>query len=512
MFAYLTQVKTVWPRLMLDAVVSSNYLVNLLPSHTSSWWPLVEDLMLSPPVKTTADNLLNTAVQHNECCYLSIDGTFRICFPLLGQSLFSEPAEVRNAQAFGDEESFYRVISIRGRTGAVLGLVPSQGERSNQLCSCLRQALPDRALLQVQHIATDSPSNRLFQDLREVCPNLSGLSLDPTHGAMHYEQATNGRKTKGSSLLRRLLAKFSASDPQITENIWGPYFDGNEVRKLTAQEANLREQILDGSMSQRRAKNVLQQASALTVWPTRIQFVEALAALAAQNQSDLQRKIEGTKMTVAKILHRLADASKCDWLFNNLRYRQFLPLSTRLLLPSGTTSNEALHAELNKHFKQIQCMHRSTLILKLNIIRFAKLLAHGSALYHPTTRQIPSNHILARRVGQPLWSKEAWKAWVQEQRTHHRTGLPLASQRSHEQAAVKGDMLKRPASKPNLKRTPFTLEREPGIQRTGVAARKNSFHPGGAFVLQALTRVTVMQLNVFWLLNVHLALNKNHKE
>lgn len=457
---------------MIDAIRSSNELVNLFPVHTSSWWPLVEDVMCSPVVRQLTETLLQQAVAHEEYSYLSVDGTFRVCMPLLGQAKFTACREEREAQPFGDRESFYRVISVRGRSGAVLALHPSQGEQAEQLAKILQEALPQDALTQVRHIASDCPSAKLFTEMSRVFSHLEGVSLDPTHGAMHYEQATNGRKTAGSYLLRALLRKFCSFDPCITANIWGNMFTGAEKRPLLPQEHTLRELVLTGGMSLRRARGVLKKAESLNVWPTRIQYIEALAALAATNSADLSRKIYGTKITVGKILYQLASADKAEWLFNNLRYRHFLPQNVRLLLPSGTTSNEALHAELNNHFKQIQALHRSTLQLKLRILRLAKLLAHNTALYSPTTRQIPSSHVLARRLAGPVWTTKAWKTWVLEQRATGPAELPLQAQRRKEQAAIQS--CKRPAAQRNRKRTPFTLERATGINRKGVKRRNAS--------------------------------------
>ena len=470
------KVKSIWPRFMLDATAQSNELVNLLPTHTSSWWPMVEDVVGSPAAVGLLDGLVHTALRHQEAMYLSIDGTFRVCLPLLGQAPFTAPKAVRDKQPFGDDRSYHRVLSVRGRTGAVLALTPSKGEGSEDICQCLLQSLPPDALQQVIHVASDSPSGKLFSELRKILPHMEGLSLDPTHAAMHYEQATGGRRTHGSSLLRRFLSKFSCHGAATSHNVWGLMYDGTQSRCLTTQEMQLRDHVMEGTMNARRARRVISESEMLETWPTRIQFVEAVAALAADNKKDLSRKIDGTKLTVAKILYNLVAADRLEWLFNNLRFRVGLNDVTKLLLPSGTASNEALHAELNAIFRQTQQLHRSTLELKLQVIRLAKLLAHGGALYSPTARQITSGHVLARRLGQPLWSTAAWKAWVEQQRadqTYQRKSLPLAAQRMEEQAIIatsKGRT--RPAKKPAARRTPFTLQREAGIQRTGVCKRQ----------------------------------------
>ena len=470
------QVKTIWPRLMLDSVGAHNELTNLLPSHTSSWWPIIEDVFSSPPCLALTESLLARAVEHNECDYLSIDGTFRICLPILGQARFNAPAHEREAAPISDSDSVRRVITVRGRTGAVLGLVPAMSEAAEELRRCLQTALTENALQHVRHVATDSPSGKLLATLSTIMPSLEGVSLDPTHTAMRYEQATNGRRTKGSALLRSLMAKFSAHDPEFSSNIWGPFFGEQSAPALTAAERQLRSCISDGSMSAHRASRILANADKLCIWPTRIQYIEAMAALASRHRTELGRKLEGSKMTVAQILLTATAADKVEWLFNNSRYRAGLPKHVRILLPSGTTSNEALHAELNAWFRQVQAIHRSTLQLKLRVAMLGKLMAHDSSLHYPTTRQMPASHILARRLGSALFSPKAWKEWILDQRQsrcHKHSSLPLAKQRQHEKEVIKGG-LKRPAAAMNAeqRRTPFTLQRRPGVKRSGVRLRK----------------------------------------
>ena len=149
---------------------------------------------------------------------------------------------------------------------------------------------------------------------------------------MRYEQAfTGGRKTTASILLRSLMVKFTTFDAAITMPIWGPLYGGKDVAPALA-ETNLRDQILQGSMPRARADKILKHAADLKVWPTRLQFAEALAAFASVHSADLRRKVEGTKVTVAKLLYNITSADKVEWLLNNTRYRQFLPNAVRLLI------------------------------------------------------------------------------------------------------------------------------------------------------------------------------------
>eukprot|EP00438_Fugacium_kawagutii_P009806 Skav233854 [mRNA] locus=scaffold2551:141782:143090:+ [translate_table: standard] len=353
--------------------------------------------------------------------------------PVLGQGKFSDPASLRATFPFRDENAYTRVITLRGRTGAVLGLEPAPGEHGEHIAACLVQALPAAGLLQVRHVATDSPGHKLLQDLRQCCPNLEALSLDPTHTAMRYEQATGGHKTAGSVLVRRFMMKFTSFDASIRSNIWGPFFDGSAPVACSLQEETLRKHILNSSLAKARARRVIDASLNLKTWPTRLQFVEAMAAVSAVHVNEMGKKIDGGQVTVAKMLHSVTSAEKAEWLLNNLRYRQFLSAPVRGLLPSGTTSNEALHAEIN------------------------------------------SWSVLAGRFGKPLWTKKEWAAWVQKD-----LDLPIVQARRSEQrtVAAAGGARKRPACepkrKPKRKRTAFTLDRATAFRRTGVHGRRNS--------------------------------------
>lgn len=218
-----------------------------------------------------------------------------------GQHRFDTPKPLQKDAPSGDT-AFHRLISIRGCTGTVLGLMPSSDERSTTLADCICKSLSGPGLEQVEHVATDCPSKKLDDDLSLVLPALSGLSLDPTHAAMRYEQATGGRKTAGSVLLRSLMAKFAGYDPEIVHNQWGPMYRGDSGVMLSPREATLRRHIIGSSMPLRWAKRVINEASTLVVWPTLVQFVEALVALSCVHADEMSRKLEGSKMTAGKSL------------------------------------------------------------------------------------------------------------------------------------------------------------------------------------------------------------------
>ena len=146
-----------------------------------------------------------------------------------------------------------------------------------------------------------------------------------------------------------------------------------------------------------------------------------------------------------------------------------------MLQPAGTTSNEALHAEIKKWFSQTQQIHQSTLALKLRILLFAKMLPHHASLQFPTLSQMTSNLLLSRVVNAPVWSAAVWQTWCKQLSSCdfvHKADLPLVESRDEERAKVKTYARKKPAhvAKPtNLKRkrTVFTQERRHSLRRQG---------------------------------------------
>ena len=196
------QVKSIWPRVHLRALEAGNMLGNLYPSHTRHWWPLLEDIYMSYQVQSLKRSILTSLEHSQEFLCLSIDATLKVCMTVQGQANYRPSAQVRNAACFDDEHSLRRVLTIRGRTGAVLGIVPVPSEDSPKIKESLCQLFSNQALLQVRYLATDNPSPKLFRELKEICPNLSCLSLDPVHLAIVYEYAQWGKKTAGSKASR----------------------------------------------------------------------------------------------------------------------------------------------------------------------------------------------------------------------------------------------------------------------------------------------------------------------
>ena len=369
----------------------------------------------------------------------------------------------------GADEAVHQVISIRGRSGSVLGLLSAKDEGAPEIARCVQQTLSQRGLEQVERIATDPPSVKLHSVLGLVLPHLRGLSLDPTHAAMRYEQATSGRKTAGSILLRSFMAKFwsSCGRGDLGANVHRRRADPVQSTRSASAGAN---SVARHACSKSAACHCNSRVGHCLARRRSIHWIYGGPGFWAQAGHAAQarwRKRAGGR-TFKFLYVNLTIVEKVEWLFNSLRYRRTLSPAVRLLLPSGTTSNEALRAEINAWFRQIQSMHRSTLALKIKCFQLGKLLAHNAALYNPSARQMPSGHVFARCVAQPLFTSRTWTDWIAQQEregTSRRAHLPLAAKRAEEMQQVRGAR-KKPAQA-KRKRTPFTLERVEAVPRAG---------------------------------------------
>jgi len=187
-------------------------------------------------------------------------------------------------------------------------------------------------------------------------------------------------------------------------------FDGQETAPLTRQEEKWRQEILEWAHTNVYAQRVLQRLDPSVPVLTRVSFIEAVAAVCALHSQEVERKVTGTSKSVRQVLWSACSPQRLEWLFNNQRVRHALSPLQRALLPSGTTSNEALHSEIKPWTRSTHEVHRSTLKLKLRIVTLGKQLVHHIATCYPLARQTADGVVLARGVGAPLWNDESWKA------------------------------------------------------------------------------------------------------
>ena len=94
----------------------------------------------------------------------------------------------RDAAPFDDDRALRRVLTVRGRAGAMLGMCAMASEKAEDACMALSEMLPADRLGKVQLLSSDCASTKLSAELKCMMPNLQCLVLDPIHVLIVYEQ------------------------------------------------------------------------------------------------------------------------------------------------------------------------------------------------------------------------------------------------------------------------------------------------------------------------------------
>ena len=121
---------------------------------------MIEDIFFSPRINLWFESMLKECQSHGEFKSLSIDGTAKVCLKLLGQAHPLKPLTVRREQALPESDALHKVISIRGRTGALVALQAAYGEGSDDVAAALAGVLSDDQLSQVIHVAVDRANKK----------------------------------------------------------------------------------------------------------------------------------------------------------------------------------------------------------------------------------------------------------------------------------------------------------------------------------------------------------------
>lgn len=190
------------------------------------------------------------------------------------------------------------------------------------------------------------------------------------------------------------------------------FYKGTDYKAPSKAELKAWKQVKKNNMPNVVAEKVFNGLSSRRRFGSREEFVRCVAALASLFPGELRRKVAGTKSTVHKLLVRITQPARAEWLLNHQRQRQILSRTEARMAAIGTTSNEALHTELNRWFRTIVEMHQPTLQTKLQIFQLFKLLTHNAALYHPTTIQMEQTVVAGRVVSatMPFNADEEWRA------------------------------------------------------------------------------------------------------
>lgn len=173
-------------------------------------------------------------------------------------------------------------------------------------------------------------------------------------------------------------------------------------------------------------------------------------------------------------------------MINNQRRLHMLPAEQRGQLSSGTTSVEALNAELNNRFRFYGAFYQSTLLLTIRAFGETKLLTHNIAEYNPTLRQVSQRAVAvhsmaAFRLSDAEWHSVAGTDCVEvRRRLRHKTAIRAASEKAkagglRARCLLLPGVSKRPASA--VKRHTFNKRRLPHLLRRPGAASSSAALP-----------------------------------
>ncbi len=453
-------------------------LVSLLPGRVDWWLTVMEDIMSSQSIQTMVRTFEQHLVATKEMKHTQIDATVKVCMKLKGQGNYRMAAANREAQAMDESEAFYRVMCMRGRTGAVRALEPVRSESAEEVQKFLMMALSQEERSHVETVSTDSASQRLEIVLRSTCPNLQGLILDHMHIAFKYEKAFWNRRSAGARVLRKLLSKFNIFDPSVRASMSLDYFTHDVKLRVSAAEAKARDQVLHVSMPRRAAHSFLEAVDFKRPVTTRLEFVRSVAAFVANFSDEVSRR-DTSGEELRQILYNACDPEKVEWKLNSVRRLHRCTEVEQSFLASATTSIEAMHAELENIWNRNQPpVYQSTLQLKLKVFRFSKLWAHHKAMTEITTAALTQDVVISRAVAsKTLWHDAEWMTWCQEQDAGARV-LPLSAKKARHRALVRahaaatgrpGQRIRTQSGRPlnfkrvrvliRKKRTPFNVSR-----------------------------------------------------
>ena len=204
---------------------------------------------------------------------------------------------------------------------------------------------------QVEFVASDQPSGVLYDQLKQVFPSLRALYLDEVHLCIVWNVAFWRKTSPGERVLRRVQAKFNRVDMGTPVEHGGSLYTGRAEVVYSAAEEDMRNLIMSGGMSPQRAASVLNHLEDEKPWYCRLDYIRALAAIAAAFPKEMARKTYVLGRSLGHILWCAAAPDRVAWLFNGIIVRRSLPTAWLTLLPSGTTSNESLHAESNRWWR-----------------------------------------------------------------------------------------------------------------------------------------------------------------
>ena len=249
---------------------------------------------------------LNILVNLNSLNTLNAQGPFQQClFKVVGMATYRHSQAVRENSAVPEEDAVNavcRLLTVRGRTGAVLAIQGIKSEAGYHIAEVLQARMTEEQRSQTIHVASDSPGLALFRTLQKGLPRLQSLSLDATHICICTSSATATRTRMGANGCGSLWLSLRP----LTLSL--PWQRGS--RPTLAAPANslrntrVKQMMVEQKMTREEGSGILTRMSPTTPWYTVVEFLEAVAAVSAVYSGGMNRA-NGQGTALGKLLQTL---------------------------------------------------------------------------------------------------------------------------------------------------------------------------------------------------------------
>ena len=126
--------------------------------------------------------------------------------------------------------------------------------------------------------------------------------MDPVHLAIVYEYSTWKKRTLGSRFLREIMVKFTVHDASLDADFWGEPYTGDNAIPLNKEEDIYRTYILGQSMHKTQAQRIRDTIDTTKPFYSRVEFLEAIAALCALHKEEVNRKVMSANKVIFRVL------------------------------------------------------------------------------------------------------------------------------------------------------------------------------------------------------------------
>ena len=396
----------------------------LMPAKATQWEKLVADVFQSPAVQELKKALMVECECHCEYKSISIDGTMKPCFTLLGQPSYLASKIEKAKHATPLKHQKHTLLTGLGLSGAVLILKTAYWENTPDIMSIILATCTPSQLLQIVHFAFDTPSKKLYDALKAACANFVYLSLCVPHLAFVYEAANWEKSSPGSLFLRCILKKVTSITGSHTNVSTQSAYCGDGDRELTIVEKAKVRRVQFGTMGLQAARKLQKNLDSTRAFDSRGQYMDCLAALVVLYPDEV-KKTHSSQRKLKDILATSCYPDRLEYMLNEARFVRKLPAAQREYFQSGVCGNEAFHRETANMFNGLS-MHPATLDMKLEHLQTRKLLAHNVALYHPTVKPMTEVEVVHRRVSSldPWLHPNTWEKWCDASDVRQRGHTP----------------------------------------------------------------------------------------